>query len=52
MTGFGRKRAGSPAVKAKPWAGKVTQATAGAPEARRQLAQWQSVARLGAPVAR
>jgi hypothetical protein len=46
------KRAGSPSVKAKLRVGKVTQATAGAPDARRQLVQWQSVARLGAPVAR
>jgi hypothetical protein len=47
-----RKRTGSPRVKAKAPSGKVTQATAGAAEARRQLAQWHSVARLASPVAR
>jgi hypothetical protein len=47
-----RKRTGSPRVTAKASCGKVTHATAGAAEARRQLAQWQSVAELAAPVAR
>jgi hypothetical protein len=46
-----RKRRGSPAVKWKRSFGKVSQATAGAPAARRQLSQWQRVGCLWGAVA-
>jgi len=45
------KWAGSPCTKRKRCAGKVTQATTGAPATRRQVRQWQTMVLVGCPSA-